>query len=73
MAAIKKMKKNEAVGEDNIPAEFWKVLGEKGTKELVALCKEMYVQGVRPEDFTKVIMIPLQKKANAMGVKTTEL
>ena len=66
MTAIKEMKKNKAVGEDNIPAEFWKVLGEKGTKELVALCKEMYVQGVWPEDFTKVIMIPLQKKANAV-------
>jgi hypothetical protein len=66
MAAVKEMKKDKAVGEDNINAEFWKVLGEKGTKELVELCKEMYVQGVWPEDFTKVIMIPLQKKANAV-------
>ena len=39
MTAIKEMKKNKAVGEENMPAEFWKVLGEKGTKELVALCK----------------------------------
>ena len=29
MTAIKEMKKNKAVGEDNIPAEFWKVLGRK--------------------------------------------
>ena len=41
-------------------------MGEKGTNELVGLCKEMYMQGVWPEDFTKVIMIPLQKKANAV-------
>ena len=29
MAAIKEMKKNKAVGEENIPAKFWKVLGRK--------------------------------------------
>jgi hypothetical protein len=29
-AAVKEMKNNKAVGVDNIPAEFWKVLGEKG-------------------------------------------
>ena len=52
--------------EDNIPGEFWKVLGEKGINELVRLCKEMYMQGVWLEDFTKVIMIPLQKKVNAV-------
>src|SRR6476469_7785669 len=49
-----------------VPAEFWKVLGEKGTKELVELCKEMYVKGIWPSDFTRVVMIPLQKKMNAV-------
>ena len=66
MAAIREMKKNKAVGVDNIPAEFWKVLGERGMKELVELCIDMYEQGVWPEDHTRVIMIPLQKKANAL-------
>lgn len=66
MAAIKEIKENKAVGADNIPSEFWKVLGERGMKELVTLCEEMYAQGVWPEDFTRVIMIPLQKKANAV-------
>ena len=42
-----------------------KVLGEEGTRELVGMCKEMYDVGVWPEDFTRVIMIPLQKKPNA--------
>ena len=31
---------------DDIPAEFWKVLGAKGTKELVGLYKEMYLKGI---------------------------
>ena len=47
-------------------AEFWKVLGAKGTKELVELCKEMCVKGIWPADFTRVLMIPLQKKMNAV-------
>jgi hypothetical protein len=42
-----------------------KVLGEEGTRELVGMCKEMYDVGVWPEDFTRVVMIPLQKKPNA--------
>ena len=35
VSAIGEMKKNKAVGVDNIPAEFWKVLGERGMKELI--------------------------------------
>jgi len=66
LAAIKEMKNKKAVGVDEIPAEFWKVLGEKGTRELVSLCKEMYQKGIWPEDFTRVVMIPLPKKANAV-------
>src|SRR6478609_2165215 len=45
---------------------FWKVLGAKGPKQLVELCKEMYVKGVWPSDFTRVVMIPLQKQMNAV-------
>src|SRR6478609_56263 len=64
--AIEALKVGKAIGSDGMPAEFWKVLGEKGTKELVELCKEMYVKGIWPSDFTKVVMIPLQKKINAV-------
>ena len=46
-------------------AECWKVLGEKITKKLVGLCKEMYVKGIWPSDFTRVVMI---KKTKAMVV-----
>ena len=38
-SAIKEMKSNKAVLVDNIPAEFWKVLGEKGLKELLSYAK----------------------------------
>ena len=42
--AIEALKVGKAIGPDGIPAEFWKVLGAKGTKELVGLRKEMYVK-----------------------------
>ena len=42
--AIEALTVGKAIGPDGIPAEFWKVLGAKGTKELVELCKVcMYV------------------------------
>src|SRR6476661_4642905 len=64
--AIEALKVGKAIGPDGVPDEFWKVLGTKGTKELVELCKEMYVKGIWPSDFTRVAMIPLQKKMNAI-------
>ena len=64
--AIEALKVGKAIGPDGIPAEFRKVVGAKGTKELVELCKEMYLKGIWPADFTRVVMIPLQKKMNAV-------
>ena len=50
--AIEALKVDKAIGPDVTPAEFWKVLGAIGTQELVELCKEMYVKGIWPSDFT---------------------
>ena len=49
-----------------------KALGVEGNEQLVGLCKKMYDEGVWPEDFTKVVMIPLQKKREQKNVKITE-
>ena len=65
LSAVAGMKKNKAEGLDGIPAEFWKSLGKRATRELVELCQQMYRQGVWPEEFTKIVMIPIPKKVNA--------
>ena len=65
-AAVAEMKQNKAEGVDGIPAEFWKVLSGRALKELIGLCSQMYEEGVWPTDFSRVIMIPLQKKTNAV-------
>ena len=57
--AIEALKVGKAIGPDGLP-------GSNGTKELVRLCKEMYVKGIWLSDFTRVVMIPLQKKINAV-------
>src|SRR6478609_9545926 len=64
--AIEALGVGGAIGPDGMPAGFWKVLGAKRARELVELCKEMYVKGLWPSDFTRVVMIPLQKKMNAV-------
>lgn len=64
--AVKEMKRNKAEGVDGIPGEFWKVVGERGMKELVGLSRDMYERGYWPKDFTRVVMIPLKKKPNAV-------
>src|SRR4029077_4877221 len=65
-AAIKELKRGKAVGVDDIPAEFLKLLDERALKELHELCKHIYDTGIWAKDFTKVVMIPISKKSNAV-------
>ena len=65
-AAIRDMKKGKATGIDDIPAEFLKMLEGDALKRLMELCMKIYNTGIWPEDFTKTVMIPLPKKANAV-------
>src|SRR4029077_820392 len=65
-AAIKELKRGKAVGVDDIPAEFLQLLDERALKELHELCKRIYDTGIWPKDLTKVVMIPILKKSNAV-------
>ena len=65
------MKNNKAVGINGIPSEFLQNLGVKSMKELVKLCQDMYDHGKWPSDFTKLVLIPIEKNTNAVSVKTT--
>ena len=65
-AALLEMKEGKAVGVDEIPAELLKSLGEKALQELYEICKQIYEEGKWRDDFTRVAMIPLPKKSNAV-------
>ena len=64
-AAIKEIKKGKSVGVDEIPAELLKIIGEEAYLYLERICNKMYETGTWPEDFTKVVMVPLQKQQYA--------
>src|SRR6267154_4128728 len=64
---ISEMKEGKAVGVDEIPAEMLKSLGEKAMQELCDICQRMYEEGKWPDDFTRIAMLPLPKKTNAVN------
>ena len=63
--AIKEMRNRKATGDDDIPGDVLKLLGEGGLKILKKLCNTLYNTGEWPQDFTEVTMIALKKKTKA--------
>ncbi|CAF0993956.1 unnamed protein product [Didymodactylos carnosus] len=64
-AAISQMKDKKAEGIDEIPAELLKKLEGSAKKELIRICQDMYEKGEWPRDFTKAIIVTMEKKPNA--------
>jgi len=59
--AIKEMR-NKATGDDDIPGDVLKLLGEGGSKIMKELISTINETGEWPGDFTEVTMIALKKK-----------
>ena len=52
--AIKEMRNRKATGDDDIPGDVLKLLGDGGLKILTKLSNTIYNTGEWPQDFTKV-------------------
>ena len=63
--AIKEMRNKKATGDDDVPGDVPKLLGEGGLKIMTKLINTMFETGEWPKDFTKVTMIALKKKPQA--------
>jgi hypothetical protein len=63
--AIKEMRNRKATGDDDVPGDVLKLLGECGLKTLTKLMNTLYETGEWPKDFTEVTMIVLKKKTKA--------
>ena len=63
--ALSKLKNRKATGIDEIPAKILKALGCTGKHELFEICLDIYRKGHWPRDFTKSIIIPVEKKQRA--------
>ena len=60
--AIKEMRNKKATGDDDVPGDVLKLLGEGGLKILTKLINTIYETGEWPKDFTEDTMIALKKK-----------
>jgi len=63
--AIKEMSNKKAKGDDDVPGDVLKLLGEGGLKIMTKLINNIYETGELPKDFTEVTMIALKKKPQA--------
>jgi hypothetical protein len=63
--AIKEMRDKKATGDDDIPVEVLKLLGEDGLNLMTQLINNVYESGEWPKDFIEVTMIALKKKPKA--------
>jgi len=59
------MRNRKARGNDDVPGDVLKLLGEGGLKILTKLINTIYENGEWPKDFTEVTMIALKKKTQA--------
>jgi hypothetical protein len=57
--AIKDMRREKATGDDNIPVDLLKELGNSGLKIMTALDNKIYISGDWLKDFLDVTMISL--------------
>jgi len=62
--AIKGMRNRKATGDDDVPGDVLKLLGEGGLKIPKKLINAIYEIGEWPKDFTEVTMIALKKKTS---------
>jgi hypothetical protein len=60
--AIKEIRGNKATGDDDVPGDVLKLLGEDGLRLMTQLINSIYVTGEWPRDFIEVTMIALKKK-----------
>ena len=56
---IKEMRNRKATGDDDIPKDVLKLLGEGGLKKMTKLSNTIHNTGEWPQDFTEVTMIAL--------------
>jgi len=59
--AIKGMRNKKATGDDDVPGDVFKLLGEGGLKIMKKLINTIYETGEWPKDFTEVTIIALKK------------
>ena len=55
----------KASGGDGIPAELFQILKYNAVKVLHSICQQIWKTQQRPQDWKKLVFIPIPKKGNA--------
>jgi hypothetical protein len=63
--AIKDMRDKKAMGDDDVPIEALRLLGDDGLNLMTQLISNIFKNGEWPKDFIEVTMIALKKKPKA--------
>jgi hypothetical protein len=63
--AIKEMRDKKATGDDDVPVEALRLLGDDGLNLLTRVISNIYESGEWPKDFTEVAMVALKKRPKA--------
>jgi hypothetical protein len=63
--AINEMRNKKATGDDDVPGDVLKLLGEVGLKIMMKFIDTIYETGEWSKDFTEVTMIASKKKPQA--------
>jgi hypothetical protein len=63
--ANKEMRDKKATGDDDVPVDVLKLLGEDGLRRMTQLINSIYVTGKWLRDFIEVTLLALKKKPKA--------
>ena len=59
---IREMKEKKSTGDENVPGEVLKLVGEDGLRIMTQLIISIHESGDWPKDFTEVTVTALKKK-----------
>ena len=63
--AFRSIPMNKVSGGDGIPAELFQILKYNAVKVLHSICQQIWKTQQRPQDWKKLVFIPIPKKGNA--------
>ena len=71
MWALGSITTNKASGGDRIPTELFQVLRDDAVKVLHSICQQIWETQQWPQDWKRLVFIPIPKKGNAKYAQTT--
>ena len=57
--ALRRMKKDKAVGPDELPVEVWKCMGKMGIKFLTRLFNRLLMGKRMPKGWRRIVIVPI--------------